>query len=345
MRRYSDRGRYVSGYSSRRRALKRKLTLICIVAVLVLVVAGVVSAYFAKVNKERKEQQLAYRQEGIEYYEQGNYEQALESFQKALADSKGKIGDVEMDICFYKARTQYELGDAEGALDTYKAVIDYNESPKAYFLRGNLYLQLGKEAKALEDYQKAVQKEKEDYELYISIYEILAAKDRVEDGEKILRKALDISGNKTADKLMKGRIYGLLGEQEKAISLLDEVTGEEPEGYYYLFLVYDAMENSEKALENLNTYMEKEADIDSYKLYEMGNSLLNKSMYESAADCYLKALELEKVPNKQEIMRNLVVAYEKAKDFTSAKEIMKQYVEAYPEDEEALREYTFLETR
>ena len=345
MRRYSDRGRYVSGYSSGRRAMKRKLTIICVFAVLILAILGVVFTYFAKVNKERKEQQLAYRQEGIGYYEQGDYEHALESFQNALADSKGKIGDVEMDICFYKARTQYELGDLEGALATYDAVIQYNENPKAYFLRGNLYYHLGEEAKALADYNKAVEKEKENYDLYISIYEILASKDRVEEGQKILKKALEISGNKTADKLKKGRIHSLLGEQEKAITLLEEVTKEDPEGYYYLFLVYDSMGNSEKALENLNTYMEKETNLDSYKLYAMGTSLLNKNMYESAAECYLKALEQKKVPNKQAIMRNLVVTYEKAKDFASAKEVMKQYIEEYPEDEEALREYIFLETR
>jgi len=44
-------------------------------------------------------------------------------------------------------------------------------------------------------------------------------------------------------------------------------------------------------------------------------------------------------------MKALVIAYEKELDFTSAKEVMAKYVELYPEDEEALREYTFLETR
>lgn len=345
MRKYSDRGRYVSGYSSKRRAMKRKLTIICILAVLILVVAGVVSTYFAKVNKERKEQQLAYRQEGIEYYEQGDYEQALECFQNALADSKGKIGDVEMDICFYKARAQYELGDLEGALDTYGAVIQYNESPKAYFLRGNLYYSMDEQAKALADYNQAVDKEKDDYDLYFSIYEILVSKDKVEEGQKILKKALEISGNKTADKLKKGHIYYLLGENDKAITILEEIAKDEPESYYYLFLVYDAMENSEKALENMNIFMEKESNPDSYMLYAMGDSLLKKDRYENAAEYFLKALDSEKVPNKQEIMRKLVLTYEKAKDFTSAKEVMEQYVEAYPEDEEALREYIFLETR
>jgi tetratricopeptide (TPR) repeat protein len=354
MRKYSDSGRFSGGYTSRyakrgygsrRNSIKRKLILACILVVLILAVVGVLVTYFAKVEKERKEQQLSYRQEGITYYEQGDYERALDCFEKALADSKGKIGDVEMDICFYKARTQYELGDAEGALKTYQAVIDYKENPKAYFLRGTLHYDMGAEAKALADYNKAVEMEKEDYELYFSIYNILVSKDQVEEGQKILKKALDIRGNKASDKVKKGHIHYLLGENEKAIGLLEDVAKEETEAYYYLFLVYDSMENEEKALELMNTYMEKEENPDSYQLYEMGSSLLKKDMYDDAVRCFTKALALEKVPNKQNIMRNLVVTYEKQKDFTSAKEVMEQYIKEYPEDEEALREYIFLQTR
>ena len=44
-------------------------------------------------------------------------------------------------------------------------------------------------------------------------------------------------------------------------------------------------------------------------------------------------------------MKTLVIAYEHSLDFESAKKVMAEYVEAYPDDEEAKREFTFLETR
>ena len=204
---------------------------------------------------------------------------------------------------------------------------------------------LGEEEKALADYEKAVEKEDKDYELYIGIYEVLESKNKTKEGQAYLNKALEIEGEKTTDKIQKGRIHFLLGKNENAIQLLEEASKDDPLGFYYLFLVYDAMEEGEKAVENLNVYMEKEKNLDSYKLYEMDTSLLNKEQYTSAIECFNKALEFDKVPNKQVIMRNLVVAYEKNLDFASAKEVMKAYVEAYPEDEEARREYTFLETR
>ncbi len=316
-----------------------------VIIVLLVVIVGVVIAIVSKTNKEREEKQLAYRQEGIEYFEQGDYEKALESFQNALTDSLGDIDSIEMDICFYKARAQYEMGDKDGAMETYNAVIEYNGDAKAYFLRGNLYYSLGEEEKALADFETAVEKENKNFDLYIGIYEILAAKDKAEDAKGYLEKALEIDSNKSADKVKLGYINFLLGENETAIGLLEEAAKEVPSGYYYLFLVYDAMENNEKALENLNTYMKEEEDLNSYKLYEIGTGLMKKSLFSSAAECFKKALELEEIPNKQAIMKSLVVAYEKQLDFTSAKEVMAEYVKEYPEDEEAYREYTFLETR
>ena len=56
-------------------------------------------------------------------------------------------------------------------------------------------------------------------------------------------------------------------------------------------------------------------------------------------------MELELVPNKQSVMKSLVIAYEKTADFTSARKVLERYVALYPEDEEAKRELTFLETR
>ena len=52
-----------------------------------------------------------------------------------------------------------------------------------------------------------------------------------------------------------------------------------------------------------------------------------------------------KLPKKQNLRKNEILAYEYKKDFASAKEKMASYIEDYPEDETALREYQFLQTR
>ena len=53
--------------------------------------------------QEREEKQRELRISGITCMENGKYEEALEEFQSALELSMGKVGEEEIDICFYKA--------------------------------------------------------------------------------------------------------------------------------------------------------------------------------------------------------------------------------------------------
>lgn len=296
-------------------------------------------------SNERKEGQRELRIKGITLMENGKYEEALEQFQAALELSLGKVGEVEMDICFYKAEAQYMLGDIEGAMATYTAIIDFNDNAKAHLLRGNLYYSLGEEENALKDYAAAIENEKKDYGLYIGVYEALMAHGQEKQAQDYLNQALELNGNSTYDKMQKGRINYLLGEHETALSLLEEAAkGKEKQAYYYLAEIYSLMGDEASAQSNMNAYMES-GIADSYGLFSIAEDELAKGNNDMAVECLTAALKLEKVPNKQIIMKTLVVAYENKRDFASALELMTKYVSEYPDDEEAKRELTFLETR
>lgn len=296
-------------------------------------------------SNSREEKQAQYREEGIAYLENGEYEKAVDSFQSALYQALGEVGEEEIDICFYKAEALYLSGDVQGALDTYTAIIELNENAKAYYLRGNLYYSLGEEEKALSDYETAVEKEKDNYELYIGIYEALLAHDKEQEALEYLNDALKIGGSSGYDKMQKGRINYLLGETETAISLLEKaIEKKEVAAYYYLAEINVAMGDEEAAKENLENYISS-GEADSYKLCQAGNTQIEEGNYEMAIKCLEAAMELEKVPNKQMVMKSLVIAYEYSEDFEAAKTLMEEYVNTYPEDEQAAREYTFLKTR
>ena len=296
-------------------------------------------------SNDRLEEQKQLRQKGITLMENGKYEEALEEFQGALDLSLGTVGETEMDICFYKAEAQYMLGDLEGATATYTAIVDFNKNAKSYFLRGNLYYSLGEEEKALADYAAAIEQEKQDYELYIGVYEALSSHGKTTEAQKYLEQALEIKGNSSYDKMQKGRINYLLGEQRTALSLLEEAAkGKEKLAYYYLAEIYSIMGDEASAKSSMDAYMESGV-ADSYTLFNIANDELGKGNYDMAIRCLTSALELGKVPNKQIVMKTLVIAYEHNKDFTSAKELMAEYIKEYPDDEEAKREFTFLETR
>lgn len=316
----------------------KKLFYIAIVAILTI-------SFCTGCSSQREEEQLEVRLKGITLMENGKYEEALEEFQKALDLSLGEVSEEEIDICFYKAQAQYMLGDIEGAMATYTAIINYNENAKAYFLRGNLYYSLGEEEKAQKDYASAIEKDKKNYELYIGVYEALSAHAKEKEAQDYLNQALEIKGNSAYDKMQKGRINFLLGENQTALSLLEEAAkGKEKQAFYYLAEIYSLMGDEASAESNMNSYMES-GIADSYSLYTIANDELAKGNYDMVIECLTKALELERVPNKQIIMKTLVIAYEQKSDFASAYEWMTEYVKAYPEDEEAKRELTFLETR
>lgn len=322
---------------------KRKLNMKKILFFLTITVFAI--ALFTGCNTERKEEQLELRQKGITLMENGKYEDALAEFQSALDLSMGKVSEIEMDICFYKAEAQYMLGDVEGAMATYASIIEFNENAKAYLLRGNLYYSLGEEENALKDYAAAVEQEKKDYGLYIGIYEALISHGKEKEAQDYLNKALEISGNSAYDKMQKGRINYLLGEHDTALALLEEAAaGNEKQAFYYLAEIYSQQGDEASAKSNMTAYMES-GIADSYSLFTIASDELAKGNYDMVIECLNAALQLEKVPNKQVITKMLVIAYEKKLDFASALEVMKQYVEEYPEDEEAKRELTFLETR
>lgn len=309
--------------------------------VLVLVVA----LFLCTGCSGRVEKQMSHREKGIQLLENGKYEKALEEFQAALDLSLGEIGETEVDICFYKAEAQYRLNDVEGAQNTYSAIINFNDDPKAYFLRGNLYYSLGDEGNALNDYEEAIKNDSKNYDAYIGVYEALIAHGKEADAFAYLNQALEIKGNSAFDKMQKGRIHFLLGETDTAISLLEEaIKGKEEEAYYYLSEVQAALGNEEEAEKNIVAYVSSD-DVDSYNLFHVANDQLGKGNYEMAISCLNQALELKQVPNKQMIMKTLVIAYEQNRDFEDAKKLMTEYVESYPDDEEAKREFTFLETR
>ncbi len=53
-------------------------------------------------TNERKENQTAYRQIGINAMESGDYAGAVDAFNSALGQCIGKITENELDICYYK---------------------------------------------------------------------------------------------------------------------------------------------------------------------------------------------------------------------------------------------------
>ncbi len=297
-------------------------------------------------TNERRENQTAYRQIGINAMESGDYAGAVDAFNSALGQCIGKITENELDICYYKAAAQYASGDSEGAVATYTAIIDYDKkAADAYYLRGCVYLKQGNTESAVSDFDAAVQYNSDDYELYVNIYEKLLAYDMTEKGEEYLNKAFDIKGNSAEDYAWRGRIYYYLGQYDNAMTELNSALDKESViANLYIAQVYEAQSDSENAEVYYQNYVNSGA-ADSEAMNSLGEIEMAKGNYSGALTYLQQGIAMENVTNRRELMQNLIICYEYTFDFNSAWNVVQEYVQAYPDDASAQREYIFLKNR
>ena len=113
---------------------------------------------------------------------------------------------------------------------------------------------------------------------------------------------------------------------------------------FYLAQVSEATGDSDAADSYVQAYLDS-GNVDSEDMYEIGKQQMDKGDYDHAVTYFEAGLAMEEVPNKQALMKKCIAAYEYKNDFESAKKMMAEYVEAYPDDQDAAREYVFLQTR
>ena len=311
-----------------------------------IMAATVLVAALTGCTNEKQENEDAYRQIGINCMEAKDYEGAISAFDSALSQKIGKIGDEEIDICYYKAAAQYANGDTDGAIATYSSILDYDEdNADAFYLRGSLYLVLGDTAAAQADFNSAVTNNSEDYELYVNVYEQLNGAGMTAEASDYLNQALELKGDSANAHLWKGRIYLMLSDYENAETELKTALDKKSvEANLYLAKLYEAQDDAETAASYYETYLDS-GDADSEVMYALGMAEMSQENYQGAIEYFQSGIAMEEVTNERELLQNLVIAYEKSGDFSSAKTTMEQYLEDYPDDEDAQREYIFLCTR
>ncbi len=296
-------------------------------------------------STDREKERSAYRQYGINCIENGSYDDAVDAFQKALNQSVGSIGEEELDICYYKAKAQYLNGDTDGAIETYTSIINYNNDSDAYYLRGCVYFAQNDSDKGMADFKKALKKDSKNYELYIGIYETLSKYGMTDQGNEYLQDALKLEAKDADDFMQVGRIYTILGDYDNAVKNLQKAIEEKlVKANYYMGEVYQKKGDSDSAQQYFQTYLDS-GEADTYDLMNMGQAQMDDGNYDTAITYFKTALDMESVPNKQQIMKAMITAYEYSGDFASAKSQMEEYLDDYPDDQEASREYQFLETR
>lgn len=142
-------------------------------------------------------------------------------------------------------------------------------------------------------------------------------------------------------------------KQEKYEEALDsfekEVKAEKHlgEAYRGMGIAYFESDEFEKAVESFEKALENEAKETGTIYNLMGISHMRMEQYEEAVKAFEKGVTMEDCSRemKQEMQFNTIAAYEKMGDWENAKQCVKEYLSQYPDDEKAVKEAEFLESR
>lgn len=287
----------------------------------------------------------AYRGEGIALLGMGQYAEAAQAFDTALAATDEKMPNTKRDILYYKATALYKNGDYENTISVCDEILAINQEGDACYLRGACYMAQGDYDKAKSDFDAAVALSPEDYTLVLDIYGCYQEQKRSADGAHYLENALNIEDSSDEGNYQKARIYVYLENYDSAKSLLSPLVEEKNGEAMALMAKIYLKEGDTAHARNLWKELLSSAG-ESLTAY---NGLvlcdIQDGDYAAALENADKGLALSGVEGRQELMYNAIVACEYQGDFDNALVKAQEYVEKYPTDERGTREYTFLQTR
>lgn len=300
----------------------------------------------------------AYRGIGILYMYQKDYVQAIASFNEALEHSSELIDDIEYDILEHRAEAETLYGDYEAAATSYTSLIMLGKNiGENYMKRGLLYVSYEEEfgdpddmtlpQQAVEDFKVALEKEPQNYELYLNIYENLEYYGYTEEAEMYLQMALELPENTIADMCAKGKVFFYLEYYQEAMELfLEAMDYGDVEAYYYAAKCCENVENYEAAIAIYEKLLADETNQTAETYHQLACCLILQENF-TDAEIYMNKAEKLDTNNvmRSHILWNKTIMYEKMKDYNAAYEILQEYIRYYGTNDSIERELAFIKQR
>ena len=145
---------------------------------------------------------------------------------------------------------------------------------------------------------------------------------------------------------MLGRLSYYMEDYTNAKTYLEAASKEgNPEGIYWQAELYREMGNTDYAITLYQSYLDGE-EVTHQEAYErVAAYQLAQGDYTGALDTLQAGISMGNGGCLQKLMASEITVYEQQGDFDTALQKMESYLESYPDDADAQREYTFLKTR
>ena len=268
--------------------------------------------------------ELVYRGRGIAYMGLGNYAEAETAFLESIKSAQGRASELVYDTNYYLASAYMKQGKYADAEAVYSAIIGLKKKEKdAYYMRACAVLRQNRYDDAVADFEKAFSLDSGDLDLVTDAYVEMQAAGFGEQGimyyyledYESARKYLDpfVNGNDASLSMILGQTYEKLGDMNYAAVVYQTYLGaNEPDAAIY---------NS------------------------LGICLMHQEKYDEAVEAFENGIAMGSSDYLQELKFNRIVASEYTGDFSQARTMMEEYLQIYPDDARAKKEYEFLKTR
>lgn len=287
----------------------------------------------------------ALRGKGIAYLNMLNYKEAINHFDDALSISV--LSDLNMDILYYKGKALMYSGAYKEATETYTEIINqYGEEAHILANRAYTYQKTGEYDKGLEDYDKAIALEANNYEHYFRKYYLLRDMGRDTEAKEVLGQAAQIEVKTKADKFSLAKIHFHQELFDQAFPELSESFANGfIDAYFYIGEIYTNRKDYSTAKYYYEKYIE-EGGTNTPEVYnQLVSCLIKLGEYEQALPYLETGLGYADNDIMRVLLKNEIIVYEKLGDFEKALDKIESYVSAYPNDEDARREKTFVYSR
>ncbi|EDX73566.1 tetratricopeptide repeat domain protein [Coleofasciculus chthonoplastes PCC 7420] len=252
--------------------------------------------------------------QGCEYFQLGQFEQAIASYDKAL-----QIKPDDHNAWYNRGTALLNIGEYEEAIASFEKALQFKpDSYEAWLNRGLALAKLGEYEEAITFFDKAIQIKPDSYEAWLNRGLALAKLGEYEEAIASYDKAIQIKPDKHETWHNWGLVLDDLGEYEEAIASYDKALQCKPD-------LHETWHNRGAALADLREYEKAIASYDKALQFKpdlhktwhnRGKALGDLGEYEKAIVSYDKALQIK--PDKHEawLSRGLVLAelgeYEKA---------------------------------
>lgn len=161
--------------------------------------------------------------EGIQYHDNGEFDKAIQSYEKALKiDSKSTLVNYEIALSYFSK------GDYKEAIKHSDAVIKQNKDLmlQAYMTKGSALDMLGKTKESIKLFNKAIKKTGGHYLLYYNLGLNYYKINDLENAEDNVIKAIELNSNHSSSHLMLANIHNQKGNSVQTLL----------SSHYFLFL-------------------------------------------------------------------------------------------------------------